>query len=556
MGRFNRISLFILIVSFGALGSSSASTHYVAASGSDSNDGASKSSPWSHAPGMPDCTSTCAAYKPAPGDQIIFRGGDTWHYGAGSPSVGGSWRWTWSGSSGNPIYIGVDQTWFSGGSFARPVLSGDNPISTSFPSSCAHDESTLFFVDLSSTSYVTFDNFEFPGKCWSGQINGSSSASIAMSSASNVIVSNCYFHGWTATTSSYDNNYSILGGGGAGVADHNQFVGDIFDGSDSSRASGPNDPNCHWGAFPASDLCQSGQGIYFSAYDVHNCIFRYLSNMMVTTNTHTVHDNVFEYLYGTYGSGLQQHPNVLNNIANTSGQNIYFYNNIIRHTYVTEDVYLAVTNTAYVFNNVFYDNMNVPNFGIISTGFFRFNRVSNSISSTSAYIYNNTIDVNSEFNFDGANAPLTAWNGTAYFENNHLIGFGTQALTSIYTCITSETCSIVDNGHETYQSEATANGQGYTPGNNYAPASGGATIGAGANLSSSCATFSSDSALCSGTSGAVAEESGSGGKIASYPAVPVVARPSSGAWDAGAYFYGSASSSAPASPTALSATVQ
>ena len=127
---------------------------------------------------------------------------------------------------------------------------------------------------------------------------------------------------------------------------------------------------------------------------------------MVTTNTHTVHDNVFEYLYGTYGSGLQQHPNVLNNIANTSGQNIYFYNNIIRHTYVTEDVYLAIADQHTYSTTCFLTTLNVPNFGIISTGFFRFNRVSNSISSTSAYIYNNTINVNSEFNFDGANAPF------------------------------------------------------------------------------------------------------------------------------------------------------
>ena len=555
MGRLIRFTFFTMLTVFLTPGAALASTHYIAANGSDSNDGASKSTPWLHAPGMPNCTGTCASFKPVAGDQFIFRGGDTWHFGnaAAVPYIGGTWNWAWSGSSGNPILIGADLTWFSGSSFARPVINGDNPLSTSFPSSCAYDESNRYFVTLNAVSYVTFDNFEFPGRCWAGQI--SSSAVIYLPGTSNIIISNCYFHGWTATPGSYDNFYAILGSGA--TADHNQFAYDIFDGSDSSRASGPNDPNCQWKVLPANNLCQSGQGIYFAAYDVHNCIFRYLSNMMVTTNTHTVHDNLFEYLYDTYGSGLQQHPNVLNNIANTAGQNIYFYNNIVRHTYVTEDIYLAVTNTAFVFNNVFYDDMNVPSFGIIASGCFRFNSVSNSVPTQAAFIFNNTIgDSNCQFNFDHANSPLTAWNGTATFQNNHFIGFSTAALSSVYSCPTTATCTIVDSGSEIFQTTVTANAQGYVAGNNYAPTlASNATVGVGANASGQCATFSTDSALCSGGTGTY-EATGNGGRIVVSPGITVVPRPSSGTWNAGAYEFGSASAGKPNPPTGLSAVVQ
>ncbi|MGA2697641.1 MAG: hypothetical protein ABSE92_16380, partial [Terriglobales bacterium] len=163
------LMLFVLASSLIATASTAAGTYYIAANGSDTNNGTSKTSPWLHAPGMPKCTGTCAGHTPVAGDQYIFRGGDTWHFGnsAASPYVGGSWSWKWSGSSSNPIYIGVDETWYGGNAWARPLMSGDNPLSTSFVSSCAYDQSSFIFFNLTSLSYVTVDNFEWPGKCWS-----------------------------------------------------------------------------------------------------------------------------------------------------------------------------------------------------------------------------------------------------------------------------------------------------------------------------------------------------------------------------------------------------
>ncbi len=546
MSRLIPPALLKLLVCIAISGSASATTYYIAANGSDTNNGTTNSTAWSHAPGMPGCKNTCSSTTPKAGDHFVFRGGDTWHFGNSSanPYVGGQWKWTWSGSSSSPIYIGVDQTWFAGSSWARPIFSGDNPLSASFVTSCAHDLSTLNLVYLNSLSYVTLDNFEFSGECWAGQI--SSQATIYMPNNTNVIISNSYFHGWTTVDSAYDNHYSILGGGtGTGV----QFVADVFDGSDSSHAAAGSS-HCLWTAFQGSP-CQSGQGIYMTAYDVHNSIFRYLSNMMVTTNTYTVHDSIFEYLYPSFqGGGSAQHPNVINEVTNVAGSNTYFYNNIVRHTYVTEDIYLAVGNTAYFFNNVFYDNMNVAGLGGVPSGCVRFNAVSSSGSQT-AYIANNTIDTGCQINFDKVNSPLQPWNGTAFFQNNHFIGFSN--LNSAYVCNTTGACTITDKGNEVFQTESAANAQGYTSGNNYAPTtSTGATVGTGSSLSSSCTIYSSDSELCKGTLN-VDEISGSGGEIANFPGNPIVARQST-SWDAGAYQFATTTQVNP--PTGLTAVVQ
>src|SRR5204863_177532 len=78
------------------------------------------------------------------------------------------WSFVWSGASGNPIYLGVDQTWFGGASWTRPVLNMDNPLSTARPSSCRYDDSSITTLDLHSNANITADNLEFTGKCWAG----------------------------------------------------------------------------------------------------------------------------------------------------------------------------------------------------------------------------------------------------------------------------------------------------------------------------------------------------------------------------------------------------
>jgi hypothetical protein len=535
-----------------------ATNYYVAANGSDSNSGTSNTSPWLHAPGMPSCTATCAGHAPVAGDKYIFRGGDTWHYGnsAASPYIGsGGWNWKWNGSNGNPIYIGVDQTWYTGSAWVRPILSGDNPLSTSFVSSCAHAESgSLISFGSGSLQYVTLDNFEFSGVCWTGQ-SGSNGAMLNVAGGdTNIIVSNLYCHGWTMTSGSSDNFPCITSFGSGTAADFNQYFSNVFDGSDSPHfAAGSS--GCQWFANDPSG-CASGQGMNGSHfYDVHSNVFRYLSNMIVTANCHTIHDNLFEYLYDSFASGsVQQHANVMNCLGGATGDNLYWYNNVMRHTHATEDVYLAVRTNVYFFNNLMYDNMNSV-VGPVPGGCIRFNSVSNSSSTQVANIYNNTFgDATCLLKFEVSNSPLTPWNGTGNFQNNHIIAFSPQSLSSLYICATGGQCAINDDGNEIFQTQAVANSQGYTPTNNYSPtSSSGATVGAGANQSTLCPAFSADGDFCDGTTSAVMEQAGSGGKIASYPAVSMVPRPGNGssAWNAGAYEFGAG----PQAPTNLQAVV-
>ena len=181
-------SVLGLLAIFFAAKTVSATTYYVAANGSDSNDGTTKTAPWLHAPGMLDCSGICASTTPNAGDSIILRGGDTWS------SSSFPWTWKWSGSAGNPIQVGgLDQTWFSGTSWTRPVLNGGG----TFPN---NGSSEKFFLALSNVSSVTVSWIEFTGffigsnaTAWVGYLDRGSSGT-------NITIHDNYFHGWTHAT--------------------------------------------------------------------------------------------------------------------------------------------------------------------------------------------------------------------------------------------------------------------------------------------------------------------------------------------------------------------
>lgn len=515
---------------------------FVAASGADTNAGTSEASPWLHAPGMTNCASTCASTTPAAGEGFIFRGGDTWHFGnsAASPYVGAYsslafWTWQWGGTSGSPIYIGVDKTWFTGGSWTRPIMTGDNSLSTSVVASCTYDEGGQNFLTLDGTTvnYVMVDNFEWTGKCWStsGYSNYAGST-IYVYMSLNCTIENSYFHGWTLTPGAYDDNAMIRGNDSAQLATGTEIAFNVFDGSDSSR--GTTAPACQFAVNGAP--CTSGMALEPDAWNVHHNVFRYLSNGWISNNTHDVHDNLFEYFYNgvtgcwsstgkncASGPNDGPHPNIFNTDGNAAGTNVYFYNNLVKHDFQNVGLWFNVSQALYFFNNVLYDMASVGPQNCVLLQ-------SNTSSASAAFFYNNTIDGTGGcgINFNVPNGPAPAWNGAATFENNHFPAYA--SLTAVHTCQTSLTCTIADNGNEIYQTEAAANAQGYTQSNNYAPTPGGATIGAGANASGSCRTFSTDLALCSGTVGVTYD-------AVKHVAIPnaAVGRSSTAAWNAGAY---------------------
>jgi hypothetical protein len=568
-----RLSFFVatlsLMITLAFSKPASATTYYVAANGSDSNNGTSKTTPWLHAPGMPNCKSACAGANPGPGDSIIFRGGDTWHFGNTglATSVGGTWQWIWDGASGNPIYIGVDQTWYTGSSWVRPIMSGDNPLSTSFVSSCAYDNyaalsnSGAFFITYTNSQpnmYFTLDNLEWSGRCW-GASSGSNGGVISINQSPNyVTISNNYFHGWTTVKTSSDGYVNVSGSGQGGRANNNVLVGNVFDGSDSSQDL--TGANCQW--YPGNSCASSGATYGTVANDMHNNIFRYMSNFNVSTDIETFHDNLAEYLYTSYQNN-GPHSNVLNTDDAVAGTNFYFYNNVLRHNYVTQLMFLTVPEgqTGYIFNNVVYDSLYYDG-GTFATNCFLMESTFD--GSATLYFYNNTLDWGTggclvTGSSDNIAPNSTRWNGTMYFQNNHFIGYDANhnppsVANGVTHCTSPAACTFTDNGNEIFQTEAAANGQGYTSSSSYAPTSAsGATVGAGANLASLCPAFSSDNAFCSGTSAGAMVVQGSGGELAGYPAVALVARPD-GAWNSGAYQF--AGSQAPSAPTGLAVVVQ
>ncbi|HME34275.1 MAG TPA: hypothetical protein VKF84_03480 [Candidatus Sulfotelmatobacter sp.] len=557
MSRFFPRALFLLVLGIVISPHAFANTYYIAANGSDSNNGTSKTTPWLHAPGMPNCTVTCASTTPQAGDLFIFRGGDTWHFAnsAASPYTGGTWNWTWAGSSASCnlnasagsviktscIYIGVDQTWYSGGSWARPILTMDNPPTTSRPSTCTFNNNGFNGIYLRA-SYTVFDKFDVQGECWTASPN----ASWITVGGNQVEVGNSYFHGWTYGSTSNNDEFRQVGWmGGAGfvLIDHN-----VFDGSDSSLGTTP---------YHASGFALGiGTEVGFN-------VFRHVSNGMIagTGLLNSVHDNLFEYMYEPTAS---THGNIIesNGQAPSSAPNQYFYNNVYRHTDEGIMIFLEPYpgGSLYYFNNVVYDNANELNCMLIGLP-------QQGTAAIKAYIYNNTFDSQADVqgnNNGGCQVSIGTGTNTStpntgnflYFQNNHFVNYSSLSSVYAFEGASPSDITIADNGSEIFQSESAANAQGYTASNAYAPTTGtGATVGAGTNLAGSCSAFSYDLAFCNGTSDGSTEQAGSGGFLAVSPATPPVSRPGSGAWDAGAYEFAT-SSGLPAPPTGLKALVQ
>ena len=341
--------------------SASGTTYYIAASGSDTNSGTSSSSAWLHAPGMNGCSSNCASVTPQPGDRFIFRGGDTWHRSTGTPK-GLDWAWTWSGTLANPIYVGVDKTWFAGAAWSRPVLNIDNPLSTSVVGSCTYDNSGGSIVTFSNAHYITLDNFEMKGFCWSG----GSGNHIDRANSTYIVLSNLYIHGWSHTSGFTDTAWMIHGNSGG--ATHNSILDSTIDGSDSPY--------------------RSGFAVYGDCYELGRNTFRYLSNGSVCWNPTLIHDNLFEYIIETTDNA-GTHGNVLEEVGGHSGTG-WFYNNVVRHTTgggigLGVNVWLNVSSTQYIYNNIFYDIGNPQ-------GCLKLNNQQGNSSRNTTNIWNNTFD--------------------------------------------------------------------------------------------------------------------------------------------------------------------
>jgi hypothetical protein len=544
--------------------------YYIAANGSDSNSGQSEASPWLHSPGMNNCTGNCASVSVSAGQGFIFRGGDTWHFGNSSASPfagvvagcdgngsqsGGLCLSGFNGSSGHPFYFGVDLTWYSGSSWTRPILTGDNPLTPNqgtfadYVANCTYQiGGTNRLVVFTVSTYGILDGFELTGVCSEGD-NGSNDVYVKGSGVSTSYNSytRLYAHGWTHIqfNGSYDANLIIFAGNNnLGVGD--TYFYNVVDGSDSDPGG------LGWVAYTGATVW---------GYNV----FRYCSNFVVTM-MHSLHDNLFENWYGE--ADESHHPNVYEENNEADSTNVV-YNNVFYDICQGNNCPLGIVNmwpnpqagyTTYWFNNV---NANDNPGG----NYFDIGQNSNQGDQGTLIIFNNTLE-------DESNNVIMSCDGSGFaepfvFANNHYI---TDYVTQYASfCATSSNPLFLTDGpletHAIADANIAPNYDQYTGSQTYpfSPvASTNSTVQwAGTNETSYCNNLSSSSdpllqaagAACKNDTTYACSYNAATHMVSGCPTRTPNARPTSGSWNSGAYQYSSSQSSGPNAPTNLQAVV-
>ena len=533
MVRSVRIITFLLCLMFAR--DVLATTYYVDySSGSDSNNGTSKTSPWQHAPGMQTCTNTCSATSIKAGDSIILKGGVTW------PNASFMWNLP-AGSTGNPVYVGVDKTWYSGSSWTRPILTaGATVISNNY--------NTMFNMPAN----VTVDNFEITGFYWtSASCSGAPYASCGIFNAgqnSGQTWENLYIHGWTHAGTNASTNNGVVdiiatGGGGNSVAHDNVIVGTDVPGDHSVS-------------------------VFFDGPPVaYNNYIKQVSSAFIVSYASSIHDNHIEDIGPAYCNmpfpqyaGTCTHENAFEDNGDTG---LDFYNNVITNVGAGLALWIAPNPgyTAYMWNNVIYgihDNqvldMAPP---VYSSTYCGAGATSNSYCKAAGnYIFeNNTVECGDDTTqYDGCQSNIGVVGSGAIansflFQNNHFISATTAGGCSSASGHASS-CTFASTN--VIQTLSVANSQGYSSSQAFAfspGSSGNATVGAGSNLMSSATGNLSTLASETTYSCVMGSET-----EATCPAQTTTSRPSAGSWNAGAYEY-SSSNQAPTPPTGLTAAV-
>lgn len=513
-------------------------THYVSSSlGNDSNSGTSKTSPWAHAPGMPTCMANCAAYTPAAGDQFIFYGGDTWTV------ANFQWNITWSGSSGSPIYFGVDTTWYKasvcGSSFCQPVFDFQN---TMVSSSCDGVSCAGVIVNA---NYVTVDNIEFlhyemananlRTQYRSDIIHGNENMS-----QTGVTIENCYFKDWGMEGTVAPGTSADTGGGGVdgGFWGNDALIlqGNIVD--DQNGSCGSPATGCYTGGgvsagyITKDNICRYTNGCFDS--DVPGVLFQgnVVHDMELSTDqasgsdTGNHENQIYGKCWGYYignivyntpaGATLQLNPD---SSCQINGQTYYTANNMLDMTNTYSQCWVDRGSTAHFIH--YNDTCKTAN----STTYFARAQTDSGTCPISVSIINSDTVID---NYSGSASPVTT-SGTSSVTPfvNVDGGCGSPSQITITTSLAMST--------------STANSQGYSLSDWWQPTlASNSTVGAGTNESSQC------SGLLTGLCSALDPTD---------PLVSLVSRLASTSWDVGAYQF-SGTSSVLQPPTGLVATVQ
>ena len=531
MKRLLGLTIFALALCLAGAGTASATTYYIAANGSDSNNGTTKTTPWLHAPGMAGCSSGCAAASPKPGDSFLFRGGDTW-------TISSQWTWSWGGTNGNYIVIGVDQTWHSGGTWTRPIFTGAG----TYPG----NGGGAFLAFASGTpSYLDIGYLEFTGLNWSVCLSGAVDSYIGMTgNSSGILVHDNYFHGWTHSAGvCEDNNAEAVASYGGNGDNTNKFYRNVISGADTTKDS-----------FMGLEDAPFGE--------VYQNQFEFIEYAMNGT-CHLVHDNTLLSVgFLVYAGGVSHTGEMISNLDAPDG--CIFYNNVVRYSFAGGSGGVPIWQTpnlgktSYAFNNVFPDSPPIGGTALWCGEFF----ISNSSGGGTCTWFNNTMECGADSN--PSNTCFRIGTGqpgvhpAAINEyNNHTIGNVAVNYLSP-ECVSACTLTVKNSVAHT---KSAANAQGYSMGQTY-PFSPtlvtNSTVGTGLNESALCTAIGAISATAgtaclSDTTYGVSYNPAN--HTVSWPARTPVARPGVGPWDIGAYQFNSSTSGQPNPPTGLAATV-
>jgi hypothetical protein len=350
-----------------------------------------------------------------------------------------------------------------------------------------------------------------------------------VSSPSNNIIMNSYFHGWTHVTYSCGTS----GGEPTGNCDGANIINGV---SNNTYAQGDMIVN---NVFDGSDTDQvSISGITFGGYAIVGNYFGHMGNPIITNNTHVLHDNIFEYISQS-GDG-HSHSNIFEFNTEFASSNAV-YNNVIRYSFVgsgagqLQQMAPGVGQTDYYFNNVVYginsngnyfDTCGGPGHGS-GCGFAVF----------TLNIFNNT------WVFPKSGGVAGSFPGsTVTFVNNHCILPGGGTAANCYTNTYGGNPKYVTN---VVEDTATALSLGFAASELYAfapLASSKLTTSSGTNVQSYCNSLlgSSDPFLQAAGSACQMDTSFActynlGTHAVTCPSRTEVARPVNAAWSVGAY---------------------
>jgi len=521
--------MFMLLISLAVAGNaSSATTYYIASNGSDSNNGASNTTPWAHLPGMLTWTGT---HIPVAGDTFILRGCDVWGNG-NFPII-----WKWSGSSGNPITIDRDTTWYNTtncpAGWNRAIFDAGG---TAIQAPECTGSNRNFYIITNSAIYVTIGWIEARDYYWNsaqGSTCWGGGGFFEANSSDYITLDSWYFHKWTTGPSATDNDHMIGTTNTSPYCVHCVLKNSVLDNSDGNG--------------------NSGVGVVFNA--LNNVIYDVSNDIKPIYQGEFGGNNIYRIKKSFDGTS---HPNCIETVgALGPSPSYYIHDNLVHDNVICEGLQVGNSREIdYVWNNIWYNNTSVGANGP--------NLPQAGSTTVALYYWNNT-------NVDSRNVCVAVasngnkWSTAFVMQNNHCITAGTPSGTMQSQGMVDGTISgaaTITISNNVVESLTNANSKGYSnvEGYVYSPTSGmSETVGVGTNLTITnpgCGTVGL-SGLCSDATYACSEQTISGVVQAVCPTRTSNSRPSSGAWDVGAYQFGQGTSTTkPNPPTGLAAVVQ